>query len=229
MTVHTALTIADLVAELVDPHEHREPRWTWSAGRNKVKLPDHITTHPGLLHQLHAAVRPAMSSATDQGGSHHAARSTPPLQLDALSCYLDITVAAADWCEHLDIQLRTTPADNIRALNAAANTDAADQLLNDLRRWRGWAATMTGWQELFTPRAWCPVIDCTADAPGTLRVNVTRQTAICTTCRSWWEPGTIGLLAQHIADTTTHTRTPIRSGTTGHGGWRSRATNGAPS
>ncbi len=77
---------------------------------------------------------------------------------------------------------------------------------------------MTGWQSpLYQPHAPCPH----CDQRGTLRVNLARQSAFCTT-KTWspergehlwcatWNPATIGVLADHIRATTDRTveRTP---------------------
>lgn len=194
------LAIADLATELADPHQHREPIWGWTPNRHRVKLRDHTTIHPGLITQLHQAIAPLLATL-DNTGARGVPKSTPPLQLDALDRYLDITVHATTWCHTLDIRPRLQPEQNIRALAGANHRDHAETLLADMRRWRNWAATMTGWQSIYRPRAWCPTIDCTADQPGTLRVNLTSQTAICTACRSWWDATTIGILGDYIAAT----------------------------
>lgn len=224
------IEIADVASELADPHQHREKRWTWSPQRNRVRLPDHVTVQDGLVVQLYAAVAPAMSAAADDRGGPRNARSAPPLQLEALGCYLDICTNAADWMETLGLPLRPWPEGNIRALAGTRHGDRAQDLLGDLKHWRNWAATMTGWQSIYTPRAACPFTECPTTQPGTLRVNLTRQTAYCTACESWWDEQTIGILAAHIENTTgTYTidRPRVRSGAAGHGGWASRETNGA--
>lgn len=204
MTDHQ-VQIADLIEELCDPRQHREQRWTWSDQRNKVKLPDHTTIQPGLLAQLYEAVEPILGKTGDnQGGSRGVARSTPPLRIEALDRYLEIANAVDDWCEYLHIELanRPTTQSRLRALAGADTTsDQAAELLADLHRWRAWASTLTGWQTIYQPnRAYCPVLEC--GAQGTLRINLTRKSAICTACRSWWDEATIGLLADHIANST---------------------------
>ena len=207
-TMTHQLAIADLATELADPHQHREPRWEWNGSRNKVKLPDHITIQPGLITQLYQAIAPILSKTSnpENGSSHGIARSRPPIQLEALDCYLQITTAIDDWCHHLHIDISTqgrrTVESRLRALAGAnATSDETADLLNDLRRWRSWAATLTGWQKIYQPnRAYCPVIEC--GAQGTLRINLTRKSAVCVVCRSWWDEQTIGLLADHIAKST---------------------------
>lgn len=224
MTLQVA--IADLAEELCDPRQHREQRWGWSASRHKVRLADHITIQPGLLAQLHDAVAPLLASL-DEPGARGVPSSTPPLQLDALDRYLDIAVNAASWCHLLGVRTRLDPADNIRGLAGAQHGEHAAALLHDLRRWRGWAATMTGWRSIYAPRAACPVIEC--GRTGTLRINLDRGTGICIACRSWWDETTITILAQHIANTSDgHEPIRVRSGWAGHGGWASRTTEGAP-
>src|SRR6266508_4182256 len=98
------------------------------------------------------------------------------------------------------------------AVLPAATQDANNQaaLLDELRRWRTWCAVMTGWQSpLYQPHAPCPH----CDQRGTLRVNLARQSAFCTT-KTWspergehvwcatWNPATIGVLADHVRATT---------------------------
>lgn len=213
------IAIADVCHELADPQQHRARRWQWDAARHKQTLPDHITTQPGLLTQLHQAVAPLLGSLDE--GARSIPKSTPPLQLDALDRYLEIAVYAASWCHTLDVHARLQPEANIRALAGANHGDRADDLLADLRRWRSWAATMTGWQSVYAPRAQCPVLEC--GRTGTLRINLDRQTGICVGCRSWWDETTITILAAHIADSEDHQTIRVRSGRAGHGGWDSRA------
>lgn len=220
----TQITIADLAEELCDPRQHTEPIWGWDKNRHRKKIGEHKVVHPGLLVQLHDAIEPLLGGL-DDGGSRGVPRSTPPLQLEALDRYIDIEISALTWVGHLGLTPRATPADNVRALVGAPLAGWADDVLADLRRWRSWAATMTGWQSMYTPRAACPVPDC--GETGTLRVNLDRPSATCVACRSWWDEQTVGILAQHIATIAPTERVPIRSGRAGHGGWASRVPNGA--
>lgn len=231
MTVQ--IEIADLASELADPHQHREPRGhTWSATRNKIQLPDHITTQPGLIAQLYDAVVNALvqEKATGGGGtsSGYAPVSTPPLQFEALASYLAIVEAAAAWLGELGVRQRATVEENIRALAGATYTgEQGIRLRNDLRRWRNQAAVMTGWQQpLYRPRAECPLTDC--GKRDVLRVNLVAKTAVCLACDAYWDPATIGVLGRHIAESkATRISVKIRSGITGHGGWSGRATASA--
>lgn len=220
----TQIAIAEVAAELADPHQHREPRWGWDRSRHRIRLPDHVTVQPGLVTQLREAIAPVLGSAA--GGARGIPRSAPPLQLEALSRYRDIDAHTADWCRALGVNTATRPdvEARIRALAGANHFDRAADLYADLRRWRSWAATCTGWQAVYIPRAPCPVSECAR--MSSLRINLDRQTAVCTACRSWWDEQTITILAAHISDTTDgHQTIRVRSGRAGHGGWASRATH----
>ena len=213
------LTLAEVAEELCDPRQFTEPLWRWSPGRHRVRVGTHIVVLPGLLDQLHEAVQPLLSGLNDSG-SRGVPKSTPPLQLDALDRWIDIEIHAGTWMAALGLTVRATPQDNIRGLVGAVRGEHAQQLLTDLRRWRGWAATMTGWQTLYTPRADCPVTGC--GERGTLRINLDRKTAVCVACRSTWSEDVIGLLAEHIRQHEPAERVPVRSGAQGHGGWTTR-------
>lgn len=218
----TLLTdIADLAEELCDPRQHTEIIWGWSTSRHREKLGEHKTIQPGLLTQLHEAIAPLLAGL-DDAGARGVPRSTPPLQIEALDRWLDITVKAATWCHTLGVRPRLTPQDNIRALIGANLGDHANDLRADLRRWRGWCATITGWETTFSPDNPCPVEDC--NQRGTLRINLARQTAYCTACRSWWDEDTIQGLAIYLNAGQHHRPTPARVGSSiaGHGGWTGR-------
>lgn len=216
------IEIADLANELAYPRKHREPRWRWSETRHKVPMPPHITTQPALLVQLHDAVKPLLSQMDESGGGQGAPGSRPPLQLDALNRWLEIADQAAWWCRALGVDDRGDPIDDVRALAGANHTDRARDLLAAMRSWRSWAATMSGWQAIYTPRAACPVVEC--GRSGTLRVNLHKVGAICVACGAWWDETTITILAAHISNSTDgHEGVRIRSGWSGHGGWASKA------
>lgn len=161
-----------------------------------------------------------LSAPGDSGGSAPP-RSRPPLQMEAYSRYDEITVEAAAWVKRAGLRVRPSVQANVRALvgkAAALPTAEQRELLASMRRWRGWAATMTGWQALYTPRAACPV----CEAPE-LRVNLSNQAAVCVACGSTWAADTIGILADHIAgQQSAHERVPIKSTVAGHGAWTTR-------
>lgn len=216
--------IADLAEELCDPHRHRQQRYGWDKQRHKIRLPDHITTQAALLTQLHQAVVPLLSQAADDAGGMFAANSRPPLQLEALDRHHAITVAAAGWCSSQGLRAKLTARDNIRALVGHTNRlgdDHLHMLRADLRRWRNWAATMSGWESITRPRALCPVVEC--GAKNTLRVNLSTEAGMCAACGSSWDATTIGILAAHIsAEKPAQAAPRIRSGVQGNGGWTTR-------
>ena len=211
--------IADVADELTDPHPHLEKIYTTTTSRHRRLTHLHKTVQPGLLTQVRDAVLPAATQDAD--GHRGIPRSRPPLQLEALSLLVVIEIGAARWCWSVHLDQRDTAESNIRALVGAAATldsDTQAALLDELRRWRTWCAVMTGWQSpLYQPHAPCPH----CDQRGTLRVNLARQSAFCTT-KTWspergehlwcatWNPATIGVLADHIRATTDRTveRTP---------------------
>lgn len=220
------LQIADVASELADPRQHREPRWRWSEARHKVPLPAHVTTQPGLLVQLHEAIKPIMSSV-DESGTRSVPKSSPPLQLDALNRWLEISTEAAWWCRLFGLDDRGDPILDVRTLVGAQHGDRAADVLTALRCWRSWAATMSGWQSIYTPHAACPVVEC--GRMGTLRINLHKVGGVCIACGAWWDETTITILAAHISNSTDgHEPIRVRSGWSGHGGWASRATQGAP-
>src|SRR6266545_4340007 len=151
--------IADVADELTDPHPHLEKIYTTTTSRHRRLTHLHKTTQPGLLTQLRDAVLPAATQ--DAPSRRGIPRSQPPLPLEALSLLVVIVVGAA----------------------ATLDSDTQAALLDELRRWRTWCAVMTGWQSpLYQPHAPCPH----CDQRGTLRVNLARQSAFCTT--KTWSP-----------------------------------------
>jgi len=216
--------IVDLAEQLCDPHRHRESLWEWTPSRHRRKTGEHITTQPGLLIQLHQAVVPLLSQAADDAGGAFTARSRPPLQLEALDRHHAITIAAAGWVTGQGLRLKLTARDNIRTLvghTGRLDTDHLHMLRADLRRWRNWAATMSGWETTYRPRANCPIIEC--GAKNTLRVNLGSETGICAACGAAWDAATVGILANHISNEKPAQPAPeIRSGIQGNGGWATR-------
>lgn len=216
--------IADLAEQLCDPHRHSEDLWEWTESRHRRKTGVHVTTQPGLLTQLHQAVVPLLG-APDDGGAQSAARSRPPIQLEALDRHTAITMAAAQWCNETGLRTRLTAVGNIRQLVGATSRLDCSALRVDLRRWRDWSATMTGWRTIYRPRAACPVDDC--GQRSTIRINLGAQTGMCTACLSTWDPVAIKQLAEHITgQRSQHQAVRIRGGIAGrqgNGGWASRA------
>lgn len=187
--------IADAADTLTEPMRQVERIHELVAGRRRIRRI--LITHPSLLHQLAAAVVPGEVYVEDANGTHHAPRSTPPAQLDAIDRLLAIEAGAARWCALNRLSLRDDVTRNIRALVGAApvmDSDRQTNLLADLHRWYGWAATVTGW---LTP-PWQPTAPCPLCEQRALRVRLDRSTGCCLDCGEAWTPDTIGLLADYV-------------------------------
>lgn len=203
--LNTLTEIADLASELADPNPVTSRVQVWTRSRNRA-VRTHTVTLPGLLAQLYESVIPS-GGAGDGGVAGHTG-SRPPLALEALSRHAEITLAVAGWCWKLRVDQRDTVQANIRALVGAASQldhDAQERLRSDLRRWRSWAATMTGWEQITRlDRVPCPV----CETHGSLRINLTTRTAYCAnpdrdadglrTCGATWAEDSIGVLAEYI-------------------------------
>lgn len=189
--------ITDTADGLTEPHINTEPIPYWDHNRHR-KIRHHKTIQPGLLAQLYQAVNPIWSTTDEPGGSMPASR--PPLDAEALSRHQQITTAVRAWCTQLGLEWRPTAESNIRALvGAAGRLDDTQQrrLLADLRRWRSWCRVYLGLEHVRQITAVpCPLTDC--QQRGTLRINLTTETGMCTACGAAWNPDTIGLLAHHI-------------------------------
>lgn len=195
------MTLADQILDVADaltePTLNREPIPYWDHNRHR-KIKHHTTVLPGLLAQLHQSVHPVWSTAEDPAGAIPASR--PPLEIEALSRHQQITDAARGWTLLLGLEVRATVESNIRALvGATARLDDTQQrdLLADLRRWRSWCRVYLGHEHVQHIRAVpCPLPEC--QQRGTLRINLTTETGLCTACGAIWNRDTIGLLAEHI-------------------------------
>lgn len=218
--------IADLAEQLCDPRQHTERIWGWTKQRNKKVVRIHTTIQPGLIVQLRDAVH--TPTAEDEQTRHHRATlSRPPLQLEALARLIDIAVTSNEWVHHTRIVNRGGIEPNIRALVGNAprlDRDLQHDLLSDLRRWRGWAAVMSGWAlPPYQPHVPCPNPECGKHG---LRIIAERQTATCSECRHVWDDtdGSIRMLARYIAaeNARPRIRVPVGSTSAGHGGWTTR-------
>lgn len=193
-------TIADAVDALTNPIQVREPIQYWDTNRNR-KIRYWVHSLPSLLDQLAAAVMPGEVYVEDDAGKvHRQPRSTPPARLEAIHACLVIEAGAALWMVRTGLAMRETADRNLRALvGASVDSDTAKDILSDLRRWYGMAATLTGWERPpWRPDAPCPI----CEHRGGLRVRLDRQTANCVECYEAWTPDTIGLLAQYVAGIT---------------------------
>lgn len=215
--------LADLVDELCDPRQHVE-RVHDRVDRGTRRMRAYISTQQGLLAQLaEAAVDGA--AGDEQPGGRPVPQSRPPGCFEALARHTAITLHAARWCWDLRIEQRDTVEGNMRALVGAAaalDTGQLARLVTDARGWRHQAAVMTGWASpTFAPSVPCPA----CERRGTVRINLARQVAMCTseTCGAYWEADTIGVLAEYIRRLTETDQPParamVRSGRAGHGAW----------
>lgn len=198
--------IADVADELTNPQRHTE----------RVPMPDghgHIratrrawtVTLPSLLDQLASAVVPGEAYTEDEPSARGSFGSRPAARLDAVDRLLAIEAGAAMWVRDGGMTLRDEPARNVRAMVGFApilGSTFQARMLADLRAWRTWAATVTGWERPpDAPRAAC--LNC--GKINTLRVRLDRETACCMDCGAWWDRTTIGILAAHITATADRT------------------------
>ncbi|MET0426259.1 MAG: hypothetical protein ABW046_20490 [Actinoplanes sp.] len=183
------MTLLDQLTEaaddLTEPHMHSEPVRTWDKSRN-MKVRHYRLVLPGLLAQVHQSVIPTVSSREAYAASTPGSR--PPLAIEALSRHDEISMAVLAWCRELGLATRVSAESNIRALVGAApalDTDDLRELVWQMRRWRGWCAVLTGWENLYQPTGVpCPVVGC--EQVSTLRINLTAKTGMCQTCGSTW-------------------------------------------
>lgn len=215
-------TIATLAEELADARQHREPVYEWTAARNRKLTRVVVTTQPGLIEQLRDSVQPA--STGEQRRSVPTSR--PPLQLEALDRLIAIERAATGWTRLLQEPPRLYLEATIRALVGAASradVDLRHALAADMRRWRGWAAVMTGWASPpMSPYVPCP----NCNAISSLRILPERRSALCSKCDHVWDDtdGSLTALGGWIIKQADSPPPRLRLGSAaaGHGGWQSR-------
>lgn len=191
-----AADIADWTRELCEPRTHGEP-FTTRQGTTWITQ-RHYTRHPSLLDQLRLAIEP--STTVEDGRRPFASK--PSARLEAIDRLMDIEAQSDDWVIRLGIGDVKAPAeDNLHALAGAypgMGPTEARLYARDLRRWLSWAKTVTGWDSpAWRPNAPCPL----CEAKGSLRVRLAESTGVCVECGEAWDPGTIGLLADHIRQT----------------------------
>jgi hypothetical protein len=196
--------IAETADALTDSYVHVQDYEVWDANRHK-KLRKHRTRQPGLLQQLRTLVE--VLGQGDGAGRAKAEGSPAPLNLEAASLLMVVTMAAFRWCNRLDLEQRDTVEDNVRALVGAAGATTSDlqrDLLTDMRGWHRRSSILTGWTTPpFRPRAGCPWC-----ARPTLVVNLDARTAFCANeeCGAGWREeadldngwGSIFDLGEHV-------------------------------
>lgn len=225
---HLLNAIAELAEELCDARQYREPIYEWTPSRNRKLVRTVVTTQAGLISQLRESIQPA-SGTTDSARPVPASR--PPLQIEALDRLIAIEKAAHNWTWLLRLQPRLYIEATVRHLvdgASQADDDTRHALAVDMRRWRGWAAVMTGWASPpMTPYVRCPNSDCSQLA--TLRILPERRAALCSHCGHVWDDtdGTFAALGIWIvaqADVAPP-RLRLHSSVAGHGGWANRDGN----
>lgn len=200
--------IADILAHadaLRDPHHHAEPRWEWDHNRHKKPLPPHVTIVSGLIQQLRDMAEPGNDGGQGGTGSHESC----PVAIDAVSLLASITHGTAYRAGSLGVPIRDTPEANIGAILGCVggiDQETQRQIRNELGAWRNQAEIITGWKlPALELRAPCPalIVDHNGNqhecgARGTLLAAPDGSAAWCTSCRTRWDAGTVGLLAEHV-------------------------------
>ena len=176
--------LRDTVDALCDPTPIRNPRHGRDADGNKIQLRDHVVTIPGLIAQVAEIVWPA---GNDSESARPVPTSRPPGNPQAMALHLDIWIGVAKWHMHWCLTTRDTVESSIRQLLgrvASEDRDTQEDLLADLRAWQHRCEVVL--REAFNDpqvQSPCPVEGC---GQRTLRINVKKKTARCTTCRARW-------------------------------------------
>lgn len=191
-------TIADAVDALTNPINVRELIYKRQDNGYRKLTREWVHTAPSLLNQLAAAVIPGESYLEDTGDKVRGKRPfpPPPARIEAINAGLIIEAGAAMWVTRLGLRLRENAERNLRAMvGAPMDSDTAADILRDLRRWYGMAATVSGWERA----PWRPDAPCPACEVKKLRVHLARKTATCVNCGESWTPDTIGILGDYVS------------------------------
>lgn len=200
MTKPLNMDLLDYIAELTQPHTHRE-HYTVRIGATTFGQ-DHTTKVPPLLHQLRFA-SPSGQGEERSGGGYE---SRPAASVDAISTLTEIDKEASRWVRVLGEDDPVSTIGCVRLLNGLAagmvrckkpHRGCCDyhSLEHDVRRWWAQARVSTGWDSpAWRPDNTCPM----CSVKGSLRVKLVDHVAVCTDCRETWDKDTIGLLAEHI-------------------------------
>lgn len=197
--------IAETADALTDSYLHVQPYEVWDKNRH-LKVMKHETRQPGLLQQAREMMD--VGGQGDAGGRSHPEGSPAPLNLEAASLVLVVTLAAFRWCNRLDVEQRDTAEANIRALVgavASATSDLQAALLADMRGWRRRCSIIAGWTtpalRLFAPCPYCA-------RRNVLVINLEAATAYCVNeeCGAAWKAeadvengwGSIYDLGEHV-------------------------------
>lgn len=155
----------------------------------------HHSQQPSLLDQLEAACTPGSADGTMVPPGH----GSTPVNEAALDALLRIDAAAARWLSaYCGQRLRSTTADNLRALVGAATLlphDDQKALARDAHSWLVTARVETGWiratmtidRRAFDQRGGTGSDSCPCcEQPRTLRVSGDGEHAWCTNCGACW-------------------------------------------
>ncbi len=185
MSTDIMADLRDTVDALTNPTQVRNPRHTRDADGGKVQLPDHVVTLPGLIAQVADIVWP--TGASDSESARPVPSSRPPGNPQAMAVHLDIWIGVAKWHMQWCLTTRDTLESSIRQLLgrvASEDRDTQEYLLTEMRGWLHRCEVVL--REAFDDpqvQSPCPVEGC---GQRTLRINVQRKTARCSTCRSRW-------------------------------------------
>lgn len=185
MTFDVLAELRDTADALTNPTQVRNPRHGRDANGERIRLEDHVAILPGLIGQVAEIVWP------NGGGDSESARpvpsSRPPGNPHAMAVHLDIWIAVAKWHMRWCLTTRDTLESSIRQLLAkvmSEDSNTQEDLLTEMRSWQHRCELVL--REAFNDpqvQSPCPVEGC---GSRTLRINVQRKTARCTTCRARW-------------------------------------------
>lgn len=219
MTTPTRPDTHDMLRDLTQPHQHREP---YESHRNGTTWTGWHTTHvPALITQL---IDAAPSSTLDQMGTAFGSRPAAPLE--SIDTVMLIDNEAGEWLNVLGELIPTDKLDphtqrtirgtgtiaTLRKLGGlhpslktcGAQTGHRDDtgawccqrhhLEHDIRHWWHQARLTTGWDTAaFRPHNTCPV----CEQWDSLRIRP--DAALCVECRSIWDGNDqLNILALHI-------------------------------
>lgn len=185
MTADAFADLQEVVDTLTNPSQVRNPRHGRDANGDKVKLPDHVVTIPGLIAQVAELVWP--SGPDESATSRPVPSSRLPGNPQAMAVHLDIWMGVAKWHMMWCLTTRDAVESSIRQLLGRAareDSDTQDELLAEMRRWQHRCEVVL--REAFNDpqvQSPCPVEGC---GQRTLRINVKKKTARCLTCRARW-------------------------------------------
>jgi hypothetical protein len=195
MTTDLRTTLADLIAEFVEPYTVTETIPLRSAVPDD-RAPQHVRVHratfPSLLDQLMAAIEPSSGVGVARGYE-----SSPAASIEALDLGADIMKFTLAFLAAAGVKSRGDLAPNIRAFVSIDMSDRVLRLLvAKVMRWVVSARIITRWDSAaIRPRASCGA----CDARGSLRVSVDPVSAVCVACgETWNDESEVAILGEYI-------------------------------